>query len=67
MSVAETFGRLGFARFVNSPAGRVARVVAGLALIGWLHPAQRWFGGRPDGGWAHTPGRRSVRLVPDQP
>jgi hypothetical protein len=35
MSVAETFGRSGFARFVNSPAGRVARVVVGLALIGW--------------------------------
>jgi hypothetical protein len=35
MSIVETFGRSGFARFVNSPAGRVARVVAGLALIGW--------------------------------
>jgi len=35
MSVAESFGRSRFARFVNSPAGRVARVVAGVGLIGW--------------------------------
>jgi len=33
MSVAESFGRTGFARFINTGVGRVARVVAGLALI----------------------------------
>ena len=37
MSIAESFGRTGFAVFVNSPAGRIARVVAGIGLIflGW--------------------------------
>jgi len=35
MSLAESFARTGFARFVNSPAGRIARVIAGLGLIGW--------------------------------
>ncbi len=35
MSVAESFGRSGFARFINSTTGRVVRVVAGAALIGW--------------------------------
>lgn len=35
MSMAESFGRSGFARFMNSPTGRVSRVVAGVALIGW--------------------------------
>lgn len=35
MSLAESFGKSGFAQFVNSPAGRVARIVVGLALIGW--------------------------------
>lgn len=35
MSVAESFGRSGFARFMSSPTGRVARVVAGVVLIGW--------------------------------
>ena len=35
MSIAESFGRSHFARFINSPAGRVVRVVAGIALIGW--------------------------------
>lgn len=34
MSVAESFGRSGFARFINSPAGRVMRIVVGLVLIG---------------------------------
>ena len=33
MSVAESFGRSGFARFVNSPAGRIARLVVGIGLI----------------------------------
>ena len=35
MSIAESFGRSGFAKFINSPAGRIARVVAGIALIVW--------------------------------
>jgi Protein of unknown function (DUF2892) len=34
MSIAESFGRSPFARFINSTAGRLARVIAGLALIG---------------------------------
>ena len=35
MSIAESFGRSGFARFVNSPAGRIARLVVGVGLIVW--------------------------------
>lgn len=35
MSLAASFARTGFAKFINSPAGRVARVVAGVGLIGW--------------------------------
>jgi Inner membrane protein YgaP-like, transmembrane domain len=35
MSLAESFGRSSFAQFVNSPAGRVARIVVGIGLIGW--------------------------------
>lgn len=35
MRIAQSFGRSGFARFINSPAGRVARVVAGLGLVSW--------------------------------
>jgi hypothetical protein len=35
MSMAESFGRSGFARFINSPVGRVLRVVVGVALIAW--------------------------------
>jgi hypothetical protein len=35
MSLAESFAQSAFARFINSPTGRVARVLAGLALIGW--------------------------------
>jgi hypothetical protein len=35
MSLAESFGRTGLAKFVNSPAGRVARIVVGIGLIGW--------------------------------
>lgn len=34
MTVADSFGKSGFARFFNSPAGRVLRIVVGLALIG---------------------------------
>jgi hypothetical protein len=35
MSMAESFGRSGFARFMSSPIGRVARGVVGAGLIGW--------------------------------
>jgi len=35
MSLAESFAQTGFAQFVNSPAGRVTRIVVGLVLIGW--------------------------------
>ena len=35
MSIAESFGKSGFAKFINSPAGRIARIVVGLALIVW--------------------------------
>jgi hypothetical protein len=33
MSIAESFGRSGFAAFISSPAGRILRIVVGLALI----------------------------------
>ena len=32
MSIAESFGKSGFAKFINSPAGRIARIVVGLAV-----------------------------------
>jgi hypothetical protein len=35
MTIAESFGRTGFASFINSSAGRLVRILAGLALIGW--------------------------------
>jgi len=35
MSLAESFGRSAFARFINSPAGRLFRIVVGLGLIGY--------------------------------
>jgi len=35
MGIAEKFGRSGFAKFINSPAGRIARVVVGIVLIIW--------------------------------
>ncbi len=35
MSIAESFVHSGFARFINSPAGRITRIVAGIGLIGW--------------------------------
>lgn len=49
MSLAESFARSGFARFINSLAGRVARIVAGLGLIGW--------------GWALHGGTAAVILL----
>ena len=35
MSLARSFARTGFARFINSPSGRAARIVAGLGLLVW--------------------------------
>ena len=35
MSIAESFGKSGFAKFINSPAGRIARIVVGIVLIIW--------------------------------
>jgi hypothetical protein len=35
MSIGQSFCRSHFARFVNSSAGRIARVAAGCALIVW--------------------------------
>jgi len=35
VGIAESFGQSGFAQFVNSPAGRLARLVAGIGFIGW--------------------------------
>ena len=46
MTVAESFGRSRFAKFINSPAGRLARLVAGAALIAWGY-TQRDTGGGP--------------------
>jgi hypothetical protein len=35
MSLATSFGKTGFARFINSPTGRVLRIAVGLGLIGY--------------------------------
>ena len=35
MKIAESFYRSGFARFVNSSAGRITRLVVGIVLIAW--------------------------------
>lgn len=35
MSLADSFGHTGFAKFINTPTGRIVRVVAGLVLMGW--------------------------------
>lgn len=35
MSSAESFAQTGFAKIINSPVGRIARILAGLGLIGW--------------------------------
>lgn len=39
MSTAETFNQSGFSRFINSPAGRAFRVVAGIGflVVGFLY------------------------------
>jgi len=35
MSIGQSFAETGFARFMSSPAGRLLRVVVGLAIIGY--------------------------------
>jgi len=35
MSIAESFGRSSFSRFVNSPAGRLSRIIVGVGLLVW--------------------------------
>ena len=35
MTLAQSFGRSTFARFINSPTGRVVRILAGLGLVSW--------------------------------
>jgi len=35
MKIAESFGRSGFAHFINSPAGRIIRLIVGIVLIVW--------------------------------
>jgi len=35
MSLSQSFARSAFARFMNSRAGRVTRIIVGLALIIW--------------------------------
>ena len=35
MSLAQSFAQSTFARFINSPAGRITRVIAGLLLVVW--------------------------------
>jgi hypothetical protein len=45
MSASESFGRSGFAQFISSPAGRVARIVAGLILIALGYRSRAGAGG----------------------
>jgi hypothetical protein len=35
MNLAESFGRSGFAKYVNTASGRIVRIIAGLAILGW--------------------------------
>jgi len=35
VSLAQSFAGSSFARFINSPAGRVARIAAGIVLFAW--------------------------------
>ena len=42
MSIAEAFNRSGFARFINSPTGRVFRLIVGTGflVVGYLYRDQ---------------------------
>lgn len=35
MSLAESFAKSGFAQLINTPTGRIVRIVVGLVLIVW--------------------------------
>ena len=35
MSLAQSFAQSGFAQFINTPAGRIIRLIAGAVLIVW--------------------------------
>ena len=35
MSLAESFAQSGFGQFMNSAAGRIARIIAGIGLVCW--------------------------------
>lgn len=45
MSLVDSFARTGFARFINSPTGRITRIVAGLGLIAWGYAQRAGTGG----------------------
>ena len=45
MSLADSFAHTGFARFINSPAGRITRIVSGLGLIAWGYAQRAGTGG----------------------
>lgn len=45
MSLADSFAHTGFARFINSPAGRITRIVAGLGLVAWGYAQHAGRGG----------------------
>jgi len=44
LRLAESFRRSAFSRFINAPAGRLARVLGGLAVIAWgaMHLGTSW-------------------------
>jgi hypothetical protein len=35
MSMAESFAKSAFAKFINTPTGRIARIISGLVIIVW--------------------------------
>jgi hypothetical protein len=45
MSLADSFAHTGFARFINSPAGRITRIVVGLGLTAWGYAQRAGTGG----------------------
>jgi hypothetical protein len=49
MSLVESFLQSGFAQCVNSPTGRILRILVGLGLIGW--------------GYAQPPGATGIILT----
>ena len=45
MSIAESFAKSGFAKFINTPTGRIVRIIAGLVLIVWGYTQNGGIGG----------------------